>query len=293
MLRVTDLTKTYPGGVRALRGVSFEAPPGMFALLGPNGSGKTTLMKIVATVLDPDSGSVTIGDDDVIQNKKTARRLLGYLPQEFGFYATLTAEQTLEYFAKLKGVIDRKERRALVAALLERVNLSSVHKQRVGEFSGGMLQRLGIAQALIGQPRLLIADEPAAGLDPEERTRFHNLLAEVAAGSTVVILSTHIVSDVSGLCSRMAIIREGEIVVSCTPQEAVGPMAGTVWEGTFSREQARAFGGRLQIISSQFFEGRVRLRVCSSDGWPGEDFTSAVATLEDYYLSRIRPQGRE
>src|SRR5713226_4791035 len=209
MLVIRELKKTYPSGVPALKGITLEVSSGMFGLLGPNGAGKTTLMKILATLLEPDSGSAEMNGIDLITDKHSTRKMLGYLPQEFGLYPTLTAEQMLVYFAKLKGVTDKKQRRALVDALLERVNLSSARKQRLGGFSGGMRQRLGIAQALIGEPELLIVDEPTAGLDPEERVRFHNLLSETASDRAIVILSTHIVSDVSNLCSHMAIIRQG------------------------------------------------------------------------------------
>jgi len=286
MLAVKELTKTYPSGVRALKDVTLEVPAGMFGLLGPNGAGKTTLMKIAATLLEPDSGGVEIDGLDLLAHKKSARRMLGYLPQEFGLYPTLTAEQTLHYLAKLKGVLDDKERRALVEALLERVNLSSARAQKVGGFSGGMRQRLGIAQALIGQPRMIIVDEPTAGLDPEERVRFHNLLSEIAGENTVVILSTHIVSDVSNLCGRMAIIRQGEIIASCTPQEAVDRITGAIWEAALPREKVVALKkSRLKIISSQVFEGRVRVRAYSEGGRPGEEFSPATPSLEDYYFS--------
>ncbi|HJQ33045.1 MAG TPA: ABC transporter ATP-binding protein [Pyrinomonadaceae bacterium] len=286
MLVIRDLQKTYPNGVRALKGVSLEAPAGMFGLLGPNGAGKTTLMKIAATLLEPDSGKVEAGGLDVVADKAGARRLLGYLPQEFGLYPALTAVQTLDYFARLKGVADRRERGALVGALLERVNLSREASQRVGGFSGGMRQRLGIAQALIGRPRLIIVDEPTAGLDPEERARFHNLLAEVADEETTVVLSTHIVSDVSNLCTRMAIIRRGEIIAACTPREALDEIAGTVWEALVERERVAELKSRLRVISSQVYEGRTRLRVYSKGERPGEEFAPARPMLEDFYFSR-------
>jgi ABC-2 type transport system ATP-binding protein len=285
VLNIRELSKTYTGGVRALRGVSLEVPAGMFGLLGPNGAGKTTLMKIAATLLEPDAGGVEFDGGDLVKDKRAARRLLGYLPQEFGLYPTLTAEQTLDYFARLKGVWDDGERRALVGALLERVNLSGAGRRKVGGFSGGMRQRLGIAQALIGQPRLIIVDEPTAGLDPEERVRFHNLLSEIAGERTVVILSTHIVSDVSNLCARMAIIRRGEIIAACTPREALGRIEGAVWEALLPRERVAALKPRLTVVSSQVFEGLVRLRVFSRDGRPGEEFGPAAPTLEDFYLS--------
>ena len=291
MLKIKELKKTYPGGVQALKGISLEIPSGMFGLLGPNGAGKTTLMKIAATLLEPDSGSVEIDGDDLIAHKKATRTMLGYLPQEFGLYPILTAEQTLNYFAKLKGVTDYQERRTLIGALLERVNLSSARRQKVGEFSGGMRQRLGIAQALIGRPRLIIVDEPTAGLDPEERARFHNLLSEIAGENTLVILSTHIVSDVSNLCGRMAIIRQGQIIASCTPREALNLISCAVWEITVSREQVPALRSRLRVISSQMFEGDVRLRVYSKDERPGEEFNPVTPTLEDYYFSLASHEG--
>ena len=286
MLVIKDLEKTYPSGVRALKGVSLEAPPGMFGLLGPNGAGKTTLMKIAATLLEPDAGTVEAGGLDVVADKMGARRRLGYLPQEFGLYPSLTAAQTLDYFARLKGLADRRGRRELVGALLERVNLSREASRKVGGFSGGMRQRLGIAQALIGRPSLVIVDEPTAGLDPEERTRFHNLLAEVADADTTVVLSTHIVSDVSNLCTRMAIIRRGEIVAACTPRAALAEIGGAVWEGSFERERVAELKSRLRVISSQVFEGRTRLRVYSKGERPGEEFAPAAPTLEDFYFSR-------
>ena len=213
--------------------------------------------------------------------------MLGYLPQEFGLYPTLTAEQTLDYFARLKGVADGKERAALIDALLERVNLSHARKQPVGGFSGGMRQRLGIAQALIGRPRLIIVDEPTAGLDPEERNRFHNLLSEIASEDTIVLLSTHIVSDVSNLCGSMAIIRRGEIIAFCTPHAALARIANVIWETAVPRERVTALKARFKVISTQMFEGQARVRVFSPDGRPGEEFSPAIPTLEDYYFSLV------
>lgn len=287
MLKITELNKTYASQIQALKGISLEFPPGVFGLLGPNGAGKTTLMKIVATLLEPDSGSVEMNGVDLIARKDQARRMLGYLPQEFGLYPTLTAEQMLDYFAKLKGVTDKNQRRALIDALLERVNLSAARKQRLGGFSGGMRQRLGIAQALIGEPELLIVDEPTAGLDPEERVRFHNLLSETASEKAVVILSTHIVSDVSNLCSRMAIIRRGTILISCTPREAIDQLEGSVWEATVPRDKVSTLKSRCQVISSQMFDGMVRLRVISKAGRPSEEFTPTPPALEDYYFDLV------
>ncbi len=293
MLGIRELKKTYPGGVQALRGITLEIPAGMFGLLGPNGAGKTTLMKIAATLLEPDSGEVELDGIDLIADKKAARRMLGYLPQEFGLYPTLTAEQTLDYLAKLKGVMDDRERKSLLDALFERVNLEQARKQKVGGFSGGMRQRLGIAQALIGGPKLIIVDEPTAGLDPEERVRFHNLLSEIAGEKTIVILSTHIVSDVSNLCARMAIMREGSIIASCTPQDALKQIADAIWEAALSQEQVAALKKtQLRIISTQVFDGKVRVRVFDERARPGEEFNAATPTLEDYYFARASRQER-
>jgi len=287
MLEIRNLSKTYPGGIQALKGISLDVPAGMFGLLGPNGAGKTTLMKILATLLEPDSGTAEMNGIDLIIDKHGTRKMLGYLPQEFGLYPTLTAEQTLHYFAKLKGVFDRKERGSLVEALLERVNLASERKQRVGGFSGGMRQRLGIAQALIGQPQLIIVDEPTAGLDPEERNRFHNLLSETADENALVILSTHIVSDVSSLCSHMAVIRQGAIVASTAPQQAIDQLKDSVWEATVPRDQVAALKSRYQVISAQMSGGQARLRVIAKAVRPGEEFTPATPVLEDYYFDLV------
>lgn len=287
MLVIKDLTKTYSSGVQALKGVSLQLSPGVFGLLGPNGSGKTTLMKIIATVLEPDSGTIEMNGTDLIEQKDHTRRMLGYLPQDFGLYPTLTAWQMLDYFAKLKGVTDKKERHALIDALLDRVNLSAERSQRLGGFSGGTRQRLGIAQALIGEPELIIVDEPTAGLDPEERNRFHNLISETASENTVVILSTHIVSDVSNLCSCMAIIRKGEILSACTPRQAVDELKGSVWEGTVPREQLSAFKSRFNVIFSRTFDGEARLRVISNGQRPAPDFEQATPILEDYYFNLV------
>lgn len=287
MLVIRDLTKTYSSGVRALGGVDLDLSPGVFGLLGPNGSGKTTLMKIIATLLEPDSGTVQMNGADLLACKDHTRRMLGYLPQDFGLYPTLTAWQMLDYLAKLKGVTNRKERHALIAALLERVNLWSARTQRLGGFSGGMRQRLGIAQALIGEPQLIIVDEPTAGLDPEERVRFHNLLSETASDNTVVILSTHIVSDVSNLCTSMAIIRQGKILSACTPRQAVDELNGSVWEGTVPPEQLATFKSEFNVISSRMFDGQARVRVIAKDRRPSEEFNQVAPILEDYYFDLV------
>jgi len=292
MLVIKDLTKIYASGVHALRDVTLDVPAGMFGLLGPNGAGKTTLMKILATLLEPNSGTAKLRDVDLIADKRSARKLLGYLPQDFGFYPTLRAEQMLDFFARLKGVLSFKERRRLVDVLLERVNLSGARRQKLSEFSGGMRQRLGIAQALIGNPQLIIVDEPTSGLDPEERVRFHNLLAESAGEDTVVMLSTHIVSDVSSLCSHMAVIREGEILVSTTPTAAINDLDGSIWEATVPHEKIAALKTRCRVLSSQMVGGMVRLRVISKNGRPSEEFTPSTAVLEDYYFNLVNQEKR-
>jgi ABC-2 type transport system ATP-binding protein len=284
MLVIKDLTKTYSSGVQALKGVSLEIQPGMFGLLGPNGAGKTTLMKILATLLEPDQGTADMDGLDLISARAETRKKLGYLPQDFGLYPTLTAAQMLDYFAKLKGVVDRKERRALVDVLLERVNLSAERNRRLGGFSGGMRQRVGIAQALIGNPELLIVDEPTAGLDPEERARLHNLLAESTRENTVVLLSTHIVSDVSNLCSNFAVIRGGQILAATSPDTALASLEGRIWEATLPREQVADLKASGKVISKQMAGARARVRMLSENGKPAEPFVPVTPTLEDHYF---------
>ena len=288
MLCISALSKTYPSGVRALEGIDLAVEPGVFGLLGPNGAGKTTLMKILATLLEPDHGRMTASGVDFLTDRMAARRILGYLPQEFGFYPMLTAEETLNYFARLKGIAGRKTRAGLVAALLERVNLAHASKQRVGEFSGGMRQRLGIAQALIGDPRLIIVDEPTAGLDPDERNRFHNLLAETASEGVVVLLSTHIVADVANLCSRFAVICGGKIVAQAAPQTALAAIADAVWEAPATRGELAQLQSRFNVISARASAGEWIVRVFSRDARPAERFLPVTPTLEDYYFNAIR-----
>ena len=287
MLVIKDLQKTYPSGVQALKGIGLEIEPGMFGLLGPNGAGKTTLMKILATLLEPDSGTAEMDGLDLINAKAATRKKLGYLPQDFGLYPTLTAAQMLDYFAKLKGVADKKQRRSLVDALLERVNLYGERNRRLGGFSGGMRQRVGIAQALIGNPELLIVDEPTAGLDPEERTRLHNLLAESTGENTVVLLSTHIVSDVSNLCSNFAVIRGGKILTATSPETALTRLEGQIWEATLPREQVAGLKASGKVISTQMAGARTRVRMLSENGKPAEPFVPATATLEDHYFIAV------
>jgi ABC-2 type transport system ATP-binding protein len=284
-LRISNLQKTYPGGITALNGISLEIPAGMFGVLGPNGAGKTTLMKILATLLEADAGTAEMNGVNLLQNARATRQMLGYLPQDFGLYPSFTAEQMLDYLAQLKGIHNRSERHAQLDALFERVNLSNERTRKLGTFSGGMRQRFGIAQALLGRPCLLIVDEPTAGLDPEERNRFHNLLAEIAS-DVVVLLSTHIVSDVANLCSRLAIIRRGEILATCAPSEALRQIAGRVWETSVSREVMLEMKARFNVISSNIIAGQHRLRVMAATA-PSDDFTPATPTLEDYYFSLV------
>src|ERR1700761_9017067 len=250
MLNIRDLSKTYANGVKALRQVSLDIPHGMFGLLGPNGAGKSSLMRTIATLQDPDGGSITLNGQDLLADKQATRRLLGYLPQEFGVYPKVSAEAMLDHFAVLKGVTHKRERRELVEALLRQVNLWDVRKRRLGTFSGGMRQRFGIAQALIGKPRLMIVDDPTAGLDPEERNRFLNLLAEVGE-NVVVILSTHIVEDVTDLCQRMAIISEGRVLLSGRPAEAIGALAGRVWQRAVATATIDAYRQRFTVLSTR------------------------------------------
>ena len=292
MLKILNLRKTYRGEVHALRGVSLEIDHGMFGLLGPNGAGKSTLMKCVATLLLPDAGSIEFDGQDVVKEPAAVRRQLGYLPQDFGLYPSLTAEQMLDYLATMKGIRERRERRSLVASLLDRVNLASVRGRRLGGFSGGMRQRFGIAQALIADPRLVVVDEPTAGLDPEERFRFQDLLAELSH-ERVILLSTHIVSDVTALCHRMAIIQNGLIATQATPLEAVAELVGSVFEKTVPRSLVERYQAHLKVISTQPVLEGIRLRVLSPNGHPGHDFApgesfeSVEPSLEDVYFHYI------
>jgi ABC-type multidrug transport system ATPase subunit len=244
-------------------------------------------MKILATLLEPDSGAAEMNGIDLIDAKAETRKILGYLPQDFGLYPTLTAFQMLDYFAKLKGVKNKKERHSLVDALLEKVNLSAERHRRLGGFSGGMRQRVGIAQALIGNPDLLIVDEPTAGLDPEERARLHNLLAESAGENTVVLLSTHIVSDVSNLCDRFAVIRRGEIVAATSTGAALKQLDGHVWEATVPREHVAHLEEVGKVISKQMAGGNTRVRILSENGKPAAAFAPVPATLEDFYFTVV------
>ena len=283
-LRIENLSKTYPNGVKALQNVSLTVPTGMFGLLGPNGAGKSTLMRTIATLQEADSGSVTLGSINVLRQKDHVRRVLGYLPQEFGVYPRITAEALLDHFAILKGIQDRRQRREIVAALLRRTNLYEVRKQNLGTFSGGMRQRFGIAQALLGNPQLIIVDEPTAGLDPGERVRFHNLLAEIGE-NVVVILSTHIVEDVSDLCSRMAIISHGRVLAHGDPAEALREVDGKIWRRRIEKGDLAAIQKEHAVISTKLVAGQTVVHVFSAD--PPGGFEPVAASLEDVYFSTL------
>jgi ABC-type multidrug transport system ATPase subunit len=284
-LVVSRLSKTYPNGVRALCDVSLSIPTGMFGLLGPNGAGKSTLMRTLATLQDADSGSATLGDIDVLRDKDAIRRRLGYLPQDFGVYPKVSAEDLLDHLARLKGLTNRAERRDTVAALLKQVNLYDVRRKALGGFSGGMRQRFGIAQALLGNPQLIIVDEPTAGLDPEERVRFHNLLAEIGA-NVIVILSTHIVSDVSDLCARMAIIHRGRVLLAGDPAIFTRALRGQVWQKTIAHDEVEAAKAALPVISTRLMAGRTLVNVVANAS-PGAGFEAVDPTLEDVYFAAI------
>ncbi|HXU12016.1 MAG TPA: ABC transporter ATP-binding protein [Candidatus Binatia bacterium] len=285
-LVIDGVTKTYPNGVQALKGVSLRIPAGMFGLLGPNGAGKSTLMRTIATLQEPDQGSITFGDIDVLRQKDRVRRTLGYLPQEFGVYPKVTALELLDHFAVLKGLVERRKRAEVVDAVLRRTNLWDVRKRRLGTFSGGMKQRFGIAQALLGNPRLMIVDEPTAGLDPAERLRFHNLLSEIGE-NIVVILSTHIVEDVSDLCSRMAIIASGRVLHSGEPQAAIDTLRGRIWKKIVPREQLADHERDLEVISTHLVAGRTAIHVLAPSR-PDPSFQEVSADLEDVYFSTLR-----
>jgi ABC-2 type transport system ATP-binding protein len=283
MLTIRDLVKVYPGPVTALQGINLDVPPGMFGLLGPNGAGKTTLMRILAGLLEPTSGRVTLDGDDILADPQAVWRRLGYLPQEFGFYPHLTGEKMLTHLLELKGVEAPGGMKRLVGELLERVNLAHAAKRRVKTYSGGMRQRLGIAQAIAGNPRLIIVDEPTAGLDPEERLRFYRILTELAQ-DRIVLLSTHIVEDVNVLCPRFVVIRQGRLVAQTSPQEAQAPIRGRIFEGRVAREELDEVRQRLRVTQAVLVEGRHRVRIYEPSGVAPDGFEPVPATLEDAYL---------
>jgi ABC-2 type transport system ATP-binding protein len=284
-LRIEHLSKTYPNGVRALDDVSLTIPHGMYGLLGPNGAGKSTLMRTIATLQEPDSGQIWLGDIDVLRQKDEVRKRLGYLPQDFGVYPRISVQAMLDHLALLKGFVHRRERNELVESLLVRTNLHQVRKKALSGFSGGMRQRFGIAQALIGNPQLLIVDEPTAGLDPGERNRFYNLLSEIGE-NVIVILSTHIVQDVMELCTNMAIIHEGRVLFAGVPEDAVGQLTGKIWRKSIQKPEVKEYEERYRVISSKLIAGRPLIHVYSAEP-PGDGFQPVPADLEDVFFSRI------
>ena len=284
-LQIRAISKTYPNGVRALKDVSLTIPAGMYGLLGPNGAGKSTLMRILATLQEADSGSVALGSIDVLGQKEEVRKTLGYLPQEFGVYPNVSAEALLGHFALLKGIASRSARRDVVEALLHQVNLWEVRKQKLGGYSGGMRQRFGVAVALLGNPSLVIVDEPTAGLDPAERVRFLNLLSALGENS-VVLLSTHIVDDVSELCTRMAIIDQGEILLEAEPLRAVADLRGQIWRRVISKSELEALQREYAVISTKLLAGRTVVRVYGHMA-PDAGFEPAEPDLEDVYFSTM------
>jgi ABC-2 type transport system ATP-binding protein len=290
MLSIKGLTHVYPNGTRALDGVDLEIGKGMFGLLGPNGAGKSTLMRAIATLQAPTAGTIRFGDVDVVAEPEKLRRTLGYLPQDFGVYPRVSAVDLLDHMAVLKGIANKGERKETVETLLAQVNLWDVRKKWVSGYSGGMRQRFGIAQALIGRPALIIVDEPTAGLDPEERNRFLNLLAEIGE-NVVVILSTHIVDDVSDLCPRMAVLANGRILTEGAPSDLVGRLSGKVWKKVIERAELEAEAGRNQVISTRLAGGKTMIHVLA-DAAPDAGFQATPPGLEDVYFSTLAASRR-
>ena len=285
-LTIKNLSKTYQNGVQALKGIDLEIASGMFGLLGPNGAGKSTLMRTIATLQEPDTGTIMLDGLNVLTQKRDVRSVLGYLPQEFGVYPKVTAESLLNHLAILKGIGIKSERRALISALLHKTNLYEVRKKNLSGYSGGMKQRFGIAQALLSNPKLIIVDEPTAGLDPAERNRFHNLLAELA-DNTIVILSTHIVEDIKELCTNMAIINQGRVLLTSNPREALTAMDGMVWEKQIDKSELITYKKSFPIISEKMYGGKPIVRAIS-DKPLAPVFQQVKADLEDVYFASIR-----
>ena len=285
-LKIEGLSKTYANGVRALSDVSLTIPHGMYGLLGPNGAGKSSLMRTIATLQEADSGSITLGEIDVLKQKDELRKRRGYLPQEFGVYPRISAQDMLNHLAILKGSGGSGQRKELVEAMLKRCNLYDLRKKALASFSGGMRQRFGIAQALIGNPQLLIVDEPTAGLDPGERNRFYNLLAEVGE-QVIVILSTHIVEDVTDLCTKMAIIHEGQVLYEGKPDDAVAQLKDRVWQRSIAKADLASYEQRYRVISNRLVGGRPHLHVLSAQS-PEDGFAPSVPDLEDVFFTCIR-----
>lgn len=284
-LKIENLSKTYSNGVKALNNVNLTIPDGMFGLLGPNGAGKSSLMRTIATLQEADSGSIMFGDMDVLKEKSKVREILGYLPQEFGVYPKVSSYNMLDHIASLKGISNRGERKDLVESLLNKTNLWHVRNKSLGTYSGGMKQRFGIAQALIGDPRLIIVDEPTAGLDPAERVRFHNLLSEIGE-NTIVILSTHIVEDISNLCHNMAIICLGEVVAKGNPAELTKHVQGKIWKKVIDKQELETYKSDLQVISTHLKAGQTIIHVLN-ENQPDSSFEPSTANLEDVYFAEI------
>jgi len=284
-LTIENISKTYPNGVEALKQVSIEISNGIFGLLGPNGAGKSTLMRTIAALQEADSGTIMLGDVDVAKDKQALREMLGYLPQEFGVYPKVSAIDLLDHMAVMKGITDTQSRKEQVESLLYQVNLWESKDQKLGTFSGGMKQRFGIAQALLGDPKLIIVDEPTAGLDPMQRNRFHNLLSEIGE-NVIVILSTHIVDDVSDLCNDMAIILNGELKLSGKPLELIKRLEGKVWQGLVDKDIAETLEDDERLISSRLYMGKVKVRLLS-DGEPMKGFKINEPEIEDLYFATI------
>ncbi|MCT4698587.1 ABC transporter ATP-binding protein [Tenacibaculum haliotis] len=284
-LRINNLTKTYPNGVKALNGISLEITNGMFGLLGANGAGKSSLMRTIATLQEPTSGSISFNNVNIIEKPNNVRKHLGYLPQEFGVYPKISAEKLLDHLAVLKGVLNKKERKEQVTALLQQVNLYQHRKKSVFTFSGGMRQRFGIAQALLGDPQIIIVDEPTAGLDPEESNRFLNLLSEIGE-NVIVILSTHIVEDVRNLCPKMAILSNGEIISIGNPKELVASIDGKIWTKIIPKKDITIYKKAFDIISTKLVAGETQIRVLS-DQKPEEGFEKINPNLEDFYFTAL------
>ena len=284
-LTINGLSKTYANDVQALKNVSLNISTGMFGLLGPNGAGKSTLMRTIATLQEADEGTIQLNGIDVLKEKHKVRELLGYLPQEFGIYPDITAEHMLDHIAVLKGIHNKKERKNVINDLLHQTNLYDLRRTRLGEFSGGTKQRFGIAQALLGNPQLIIVDEPTAGLDPQERNRFHNILSEIGE-HVVVILSTHIVDDVSELCTHMAIIHEGKVLLTAEPLKAMGALKGKIWSKVISKKELPEYRQKFEIVMTRLFAGKIVIHVLS-DTSPDDTFKMVEPELEDVYFTTI------
>ena len=284
-LIIRNLSKTYNNGVKALNNINLTINKGMFGLLGPNGAGKSTLMRTIAALQNADTGSIFLGDIDVINQKNELRKVLGYLPQDFGFYPKVSAISLLDHFAILKGITNKTERKQIVEALLQQTNLFEVRKRNVSDYSGGMRQRFGIAQALLGNPKLIIVDEPTAGLDPQERNRFHNILSEIGE-QVIVILSTHIVDDVKTLCNQMVVMNRGTILLEGTPRQAVEGLQGKIWKATINKEELTNYKKEFNVISQHINEGKMIVHVFA-DAQPSSSFVATEADLEDVYFSNI------